>query len=68
MEFYIISVTIDEWHSRDVYIATSYEEAKSKIMDYADWYCGYGTCQIRRINSHFNTLETWRFRKGELVY
>lgn len=66
MEFYIISVTIDEWSSRDVYIATSYEEAKSKIMNYADWYSSYGSCKIRKVDSHFTTLETWRFRKGVL--
>jgi hypothetical protein len=64
--YYLIETTDDEWHSSYKEICETFEEAKSKIMNYSDWYSSYGSCKIRKVDSHFNTLETWRFRKGVL--
>jgi hypothetical protein len=36
-------------------------------MNYYDWYCPKGCCRIVKTDNKFNTIETYKFRKGELI-
>ena len=64
--YYLIETTDNEWHSSYKEICETYEEAESKVMNYADWYCSKGCCIIVKVDSKFNVLESHRFGKGEL--
>ena len=64
--YYLIETTSDEFSSDYEYIAESFEEAESKIMDYGDWYCDKGTCTILEVDNKFNTLRKYEYWKGNL--
>ena len=50
-----------------MYIAESLEEAKAKIMDYADWYCPRGTCEVRKVTKDLDVIARYYFDSGTLV-
>ena len=53
--------------SQPVRIAESLEEAESHIMEYSDWYCPKGTCQIREVDEQFRVIEKRTYHDGKLV-
>ena len=64
--YYLILTTDNEWNSSYKEICETYEEAESKVMNYSDWYCAKGCCKIVKTDSKFNTIESYKFWKGEL--
>ena len=65
-KYYIISVETGEYgQSQRVRICESFEEAKSHIMEYRDWWGGKGTCFITEEDEECNHLQVWFFRNGE---
>lgn len=65
-KYYLIEVTINEYNTEYVCINDTLEEAKSKIMDYANWYCDKGCCDIVEVDERFNKLRSYQYWKGEL--
>lgn len=65
--YYLIKTTDNEWSSSYKEICETLEEAESKVMNYADWYCSNGCCRIVKVDSKFNTIERYDFWKGELT-
>ena len=66
--YYIIYENPSEYTSpQPRYIAETLEEAESHIMEYCDWYCPRGTCEIRLVDKHFKPIETRYYRAGKLL-
>lgn len=65
-KYYLIETTDNERSSSYKEICETLEEAESKVMSYADWYCSNGCCRIVKVDSKFNTIERYDFWKGEL--
>lgn len=64
--YYLIKTTDNEWGSSYKEICETLEEAESKVMGYADWYCSNGCCRIIKVDSKFNRCEYYKFWKGKL--
>lgn len=64
--YFLIRTTDSEYSSSYKRICDSYEEALEQVPNYYDWYCHPGTCTIVEVDSCFNTINRWRFWKGEL--
>ena len=65
-KYYIISVETGEYgQSQRVRICESFEEAKSHIMEYEDWWDEKGTCSITEENEECHLLQMWFFSNGE---
>ena len=64
--YYLIETSDNEWSSSYKEICETLEEAESKVMHYADWYCSNGCCRIVKVDSKFNRCEYYRFWKGKL--
>lgn len=65
--YYLIETTDGEWSSSYKEICETYEEAESKVMNYADWWTSNGTCRIVKTDNKFHTIETYTFIKGKLI-
>jgi len=66
-KYYVIYENPSEYTSpRPVYIAEKLQEAEDHLMEYADWYCPRGTCQIRVVDKKFKALETRYYDEGKL--
>ena len=64
--YYLIETTDGERGSSYKEICETLEEAESKVMSYADWYCSNGCCRIVKVDSKFNRREYYKFWKGKL--
>jgi hypothetical protein len=64
--YYLIETTDNEWSSSYKETCETFEEAESKVMNYADWYCSNGCCTIDKVDSKFNVYESYHFWKGKL--
>lgn len=64
--YYLIETTDSERSSSYKEICETLEEAESKVMNYADWYCNKGCCRIVKVDSMFNRCEYYKFWKGKL--
>ena len=65
---YVIYVNPGEYtRAEPAYIAESLEEAKAKVMNYADWYCQQGTCEVRKVTKGLDVIARYRFDGGTLV-
>ena len=68
MNYYVIYENPSEYTTaRPVYLSKTLEDAEAYVMDYADWYCPKGTCEIRCVDQWFRTLATYSYREGKLV-
>ena len=65
--FYIVSHTVSEYSSMDVYIAETFEEAVEVIADTADWYCSKGSGWVRKVTKNMKPVEEWSFRNNEVI-
>jgi hypothetical protein len=65
--YYLIETTDNERGSSYKEICETLEEAESKVMNYADWYCSNGTCRIVAVNNKMCRVESLMYSKGELV-
>lgn len=68
MNYYVIKEAPNENYSDFVRICQTLEEAESHIMEYADAYCGKGSCTIQKITDTFKVLEERTYRDGNLIY
>ena len=66
-KYYLIETTDNERSSSYKEICETLEEAESKVMNYADWYCANGCCTIYKVDSKFNKIESYKFDLGKLV-
>lgn len=71
--YYLIDVTVNEYHSAHRYIADTFEEARERVKDYANWWCPDGSCSIVKVDKNFHTVKTWnyydnKFRPGDPKY
>jgi len=63
--FYVIYENPSEFTSPvPRYIAETLQEAENHIMDYADWYCPQGTCQIRKVDKHMKVAQVYEYYNG----
>ena len=65
--YYLIETTDNERGSSYKEICETLEEAESKVMNYADWWCSDGCCTIYKVDNKFNKIESYKFWKGELT-
>ena len=65
--YYLIETTDNERGSSYKEICETLEEAESKVMNYADWWCSNGTCRIVAVNNKMRKVESLIYSKGELV-
>ena len=66
-KYYLIETTDNEYSSSYKEICETLEEAQSKVMNYADWWCSNGCCRIVIVDSKFNKIEYYKFWKGKLT-
>ena len=67
IEYYVIYVIPSEYSGYEPkYISSTLEDAENHIMDYSNWYCLKGTCQIRKVDSCLKTLEIREYHNGKL--
>ena len=66
-KYYVIYEIPNEYSSATPrYIAETLQEAEDHIMEYSNWYCPRGTCEIRTVDKKFKTLETRYYSEGVL--
>lgn len=64
--YFIIRTSDNEYSSSDKRICSSFEEAKSHIMEYHGWWTNKGgNCHIDEIDEEFHSLQVWFFRDGK---
>lgn len=62
-DFYMINVDTDEHNSRDVEPFSTWEEAMTARMKYANWWCPNGDVHIHKISGKtMKTIESWHIR------
>ena len=72
-EVYSIYTTDTEYSGSNKALYGTLEEAQSHIMEFCNFYCGPGSCEIRKWefgNDHEfpqNYSEAWRYHDGKLV-
>lgn len=66
-KYYLIETTDNEYSSSYKEICETLEEAQSKVMNYANWWCSNGTCRIVAVNNKMRRVEGLSYSKGELV-
>ena len=69
IEYYVIYVIPSEYSGYEPkYISSTLEDAENHIMDFSNWYCPKGTCQIRKVDSCLKTLEIREYNNGKLQH
>ena len=63
--YYLIETTNNECSSSYKEICETLEEAESKVMNHADWYCPKGCCIIVKVDNEFNRIESYKFWEGK---
>ena len=65
--YFLIRTSDNEWNSSYKKICDTFEDAKKEVLNFADWYCSAGTCEIREVDDNFITYKVYKFRDGNQV-
>ena len=64
--YYIVSHSISETGTIDIFITEDFNEAVEVISRTTNWYESLGSGYIRKVDKNMNVLEEWAFRRNEV--
>ena len=66
MYYYIVSHSVSEIETADVFITQDWNEAVEAISRATNWYESLGSGYIRKVDQDMKVLEEWAFRCNEI--
>lgn len=66
MYYYIVSHSISETGTIDIFISQDWNEAVEVISRTSNWYEGIGSGYIRKVDKNMKVLEEWSFKRNEI--